>query len=71
MAMSIKPKLRPLGHITQDMELLISEMIDGHDLQHGEVLNLIRGYLEIHYPGAKEEYEVGGHPEFYYGPIRK
>lgn len=63
-------KIRRLGDILLDMEPLILEMVDGHDLQHGDILNLVRGYLEVHCPNAKEEYEEGGHPEFYYGPSR-
>jgi hypothetical protein len=51
------------------MEPLLLELID-HELQHGDILNLIRGYLEIHCPGAREEYDEGGNPEFYYGPKR-
>jgi len=61
-------KLRPLGKITDALEPLIEELIDGHGLQHGEVLNLIRGYLEIHYPDARETYKDGRHPKFFYGP---
>ena len=60
--------MRKLGDIAGDLELVIQEMIDDHDLQHGEILNIIRGYLEIHYPGAREEYEDGTNPNFYYGP---
>jgi hypothetical protein len=52
------------------MEPLISEMVEDHDLQHGEVLNIMRGYLEIHYPENKEVYGDGSSPEFYYGPRR-
>jgi hypothetical protein len=60
-------KLRSCGKITADLEPLILELVD-HDLQHGEILNLIRGYLEIHCPGAREQYEDGGSPVFFYGP---
>lgn len=62
-------KLRPLGAVTADLEPLLLEMVD-HELQHGEILNLVRGYLEIHCPGAREQYDEGGSPEFYYGPRR-
>lgn len=63
-------KLRPLGTILLEMEPLILEMVVKHDLQHGDILNLVRGYLEVHCPGAKEEYEDGYDVEFYYGPKR-
>jgi len=60
-------KLRPLGEITQDLEPLLLEMAVEHDLQHGEILNIIRGYLEIHVPDQKEQYTDGTSPVFYYG----
>lgn len=60
--------MRPLGDITQDLEVLITEMIEQHDLQHGEVINLIHGYLEIHFPDAKEQYVDGDEVVLYYGP---
>ncbi len=60
-------KLRTAGKVLLDIEPLLVELVD-HDLQHGEILNLIRGYLEIHCPEAKERYVDGGSPMFYYGP---
>lgn len=60
--------MRPMGDVLLDLEVVISEMIDDHDLQHGDVLSLVRGYLEIHYPGAKEEYVDGDEIVYYYGP---
>lgn len=69
----MKKRLRKLGDIMLDMEELLIELADNknHDLQHGEILNLIRGYLEIHYPEQKEEYMDGTNPIFYYGPGEK
>ena len=60
-------ELRPLGDITGDLEPLILEMVEQHDMQFGEILNLVYGYLSVHCPGAREEYESGGSPTFYYG----
>jgi hypothetical protein len=60
-------KLRKLGIVLLDIEPLLLELVD-HELQHGDILNLVRGYLEVHAPEAREEYVEGGHPEFYYGP---
>lgn len=63
------PRIRPLGDITGDMEPLLLSMVYDHRMQAGEILNLIRGYLEIHCPECFEEYEDGsGRPVFYYGP---
>jgi hypothetical protein len=62
--------VRPLGDITLDLEPLLCEMVEQHDLQAGEVLALIRQYLEIHLPDCFEEYTDGTKPEFYYGVPR-
>lgn len=62
-------KIRPIGEVLLDLEELLLEMVDTHDLQWGEILNLIRGYLEIHCPEAKEVYLNGDSPIFYYGCI--
>jgi len=62
-------KLRPLGQTLLDLEVLILEMTEKHELQHGDVLNLVRGYLEVHCPSSIETYSAdGSHPVFYYGP---
>lgn len=62
-------RLRPLGQITGDMEPLLQEMVYGHEMQVGEILALVHGYLQVHCPGAFEEYEDGtGSPVLYYGP---
>lgn len=63
-----KKKLRPLGHTLLDLENLLLEMCVDHDMQWGDVLNLVRGYLEVHVPSAQEEYVDGGNPVFFYGP---
>jgi hypothetical protein len=66
--MSRPRRLRPLGTVLLELEPLILEMVEGHELQHGDVLNLVRGYLEVHCPDAREEYVNGGSPVFYFGP---
>lgn len=65
---SMKNKIRPTGYITQDLELLLEELIDQHQLQHGEVLALVDAWITIHRPDAKEEYQDGTNPIYYYGP---
>ena len=65
-----KKKLRPLGSTLLDLEKLLLEMTVDHDMQWGDVLNLVRGYLEVHVPGAQEKYTAGGSPVFYYGPTK-
>lgn len=65
-----KKKLRPMGHTLLDLEKILLEMTVDHDLQWGDVLNIVRGYLEVHVPGAQEQYDAGGNPIFYYGPLK-
>lgn len=60
-------KIRPLGQILLELEPLILEAMEAHDLQHGDFLAIVHKYLTVHYPGGLEEYEDGTHPEFYYG----
>lgn len=64
--------LRPVGDIMLDMEKLLFELHDDHDMQHGEVLYLINGWQKIHCPEQIEEYEDGTHPvlvqPILYGP---
>lgn len=62
-----KKKLRKVGDIMLDMEELLLELHEGHDMQHGEVLYLINGWQKIHVPKQIETYEDGGHPVLY-GP---
>lgn len=62
-----KPK-RKFGNILLDLEEILDEMIDEHEVQMGDVLNLVRGHLEIHRPDCIEEYIDGTNPKFFYGP---
>lgn len=59
--------MRPLGNITLDLEPLLLELAEDHDLQKGEILGLICSWIDVHYPGAIEEYNEGGNPIYYYG----
>lgn len=63
----MKKKLRRLGDITQDMENLLTELTQDHDLQHGEILALVRCWLTVHAPQSQETYMDGTHPEYFYG----
>jgi len=62
-----RKRCRKLGLVLLDMEPLLLELVD-HDLQYGDILNLVRGYLEVHAPLAQEQYDDGTVPVFYYGP---
>lgn len=59
--------LRPLGTVLIELEPLLTEMAKDHDLQWGDILNIVKGYMEVHLPDHREEYIDGKHPEFYYG----
>ena len=61
-------KIRRLGDITQDLEVLLLELHIDHDLQHGEVLYLINGWQKIHVPQQIETYEKDGTHPVLYGP---
>ena len=61
-------KVRPLGKVLLDMEPLLLELAEKHDLQWGDILSLVHGYLMVHCPDAQEEYTNGSKPVFYYGP---
>jgi hypothetical protein len=60
-------KVRPLGKITEDMEKLLFELVDDHELQRGEILAIISVWMEIHAPYCIEVYMDGTSPEFKYG----
>lgn len=61
-------KLRPLGDVTQDLENVLIEMAINHDLQWGEILSLVHGYMMVHLPQQQEQYTDGTTPVFFYGP---
>lgn len=67
----MKKKLRPLGDILLDLEVILDEMVDKHELQMGDILALVQSHLIIHRPDCIEEYVDGTHPEYFYGPVRK
>ena len=50
-----------------DLEPYVQEMMDSHDLQWGDALGLLYHYLMIHYPGAREQYDDGSVPVYWYG----
>lgn len=67
--MAKKPKkTRTLGDVLLDLEILLDEMVDKHELQTGDILNLVHGHIQVHRPDAQEQYVDGGNPIFYYGP---
>lgn len=59
--------MRKLGKITDDLEELLYEMVDDHEMQAYEVIHLIYGWIQAHYPDAIENYKYGGSPVLYYG----
>lgn len=64
----MRRKLRPMGKVLLDLEILLDELAVDHDLQLGEILSLTYNQLIVHNPGCVEEYVDGGSPIYYYGP---
>ena len=62
-----KRKIRPVGQILLEIEVLVNELFDDHHYQWGDWLWNQFGWLKIHRPDDQEEYEDGGNPEFHYG----
>lgn len=62
----MKKKIRRLGDIMLDMEILLEEMAIGHDLQYHEMLGIIYAHLVLHYPESQEEFLDGKKPKFEY-----
>lgn len=60
-------KVRTTGDILLDMEPLLLELVEKQDLQWGDVMHLIYGYLTVHAPGAREVYMDETNPTFHYG----
>jgi hypothetical protein len=60
--------MRKLGTILLDLEEILDEMIDDHDLQWGDVIGLVHQHLQVHRPDAQEEYLDSSNPILYYGP---
>jgi hypothetical protein len=61
-------KIRPYGQIWLDLEPLIMEMFEDHDIQHGDLLGQLDCYLRAHLPGFREVYLDGTTPVLKYGP---
>lgn len=60
-------KRQIMGDVLLEHEKVMLKMVED-GLQWGDIFNITKGYLEVHCPGAREEYVAGGHPIFYYGP---
>lgn len=61
-------RLRPLGKITDEMEPLIQEMVEQHQMQAHEIIGIIYLYLQSHCPEAIEIYEDESSPILKYIP---
>lgn len=62
-------KLRPFGQLTDDLEDLLGEAAQQHDLQAGEIIHWVYNYLMVHYPDSIEKYVDNTIPIMYYGHI--
>lgn len=59
---------RALGAVLLDLERVLEEMVDAHELQWGDVVWLVWGWLMVHRPDARERYRDGSSPELRYEP---
>lgn len=59
--------LRPAGEVLLEMEPLLFELVQDHEIQKGELLALISRWVDIHYPSAIEVYEDDSVPVEFYG----
>jgi hypothetical protein len=50
-----------------DLEPLLDELAEGHELQMGDILALVRSHLLIHNPDCVEEFLDGSEPIYVYG----
>lgn len=67
---SKKPKIRACGAVTCDMEPLLEELVDDHELQAHEIVGLIFNWIAVHRPDAIErqlDQSVAGIP---YVPLK-
>ncbi len=65
----MKRKLQPFGDVTGELESVLEKMCHDHDMQHGEILYHVYGWLNIHFPEGKEIYsDPTLEVEFHYGP---
>ncbi len=58
MTKSKKKPLRPMGEILLDLETILEEMVDEHQLQAGDILYDVYGWIETHRPEALERYTM-------------
>lgn len=60
--------MRPVGRILLELEPLLEELIDDHDVQKGDVLALVATWIDVHRAGAIERYvDDGSMPVLFYG----
>lgn len=62
----MKKKLRPIGNVLLDLEVILDEMCD-QGLQLGDILALVFSQINVHRKDAIEEYEDGSNPILKYG----
>lgn len=64
-----KKKLRPVGDVLLDWEVILFELTQDHGLQSDEIGALANQWCETHYPASIPEYLDGTRPIRYHGHI--
>lgn len=59
-------KKKTIGKTMLELEKVLDEMVELHELQMVDILNLIYGHLRMHRPDCLEEFEDGSEPKFRY-----
>lgn len=62
-------KIKPVGLLIKQLKKPLQELTYGHRLGWGEILGLVKSYLEVHCPDGQEKYTSGGSPVFFYGGV--
>jgi hypothetical protein len=55
----MKKKIRPLGKISDDIEPLLEEMVDDHEMQAQEIIANVLSWLQAHRPECFPIYDDG------------
>lgn len=58
-----KKSIRPMGQITEDLEKILIEMCEDHELQSYEIHGIVDHWFPVHFPSAIPTFaDDGTHP---------
>lgn len=59
-------KVKTIEELSFELENTVTSLVSDHGYQWGEVIFRLYGYMMVHLPEGREEYEDGTHPELMY-----